>query len=279
VVRSTRKSSQLAKHLSTGDSHFVPVAEILAAARAAWPGVELDAEIFATYVAKRADGDGDLAELRTSDLYLACACLESIPEALSAFETAFLARIDPHLRRYDPSPAFADEVRAILRERFFVWKNGDPPRIAGYSGRGALGAWVRVAAVRVALRLSTRGAQPVALDTAVHADPEIDYVRTHYRSAFGTALAEGLRTLDADERKLLRLHFVEGLTIDGLAPIYQIHRATAARRLADARERLLRATRRHIANSLGIDGRELDSLLALVRSRIEIDVSAVFRSQ
>jgi RNA polymerase sigma-70 factor (ECF subfamily) len=253
------------------------LASCLQAARAVWPTVILEGAAFASHLGERASSEAALARLHTSDLFLACACLDSQPEALLAFEAAFMAQLEPHLRRYDPSPAFADEVRQILRERFFVWAHGAPPRIAGYSGRGTLGAWVRVAAVRVALRLSLQNrARPPESEAMLGPDPELQYVRARYQAAFASALADALGGLEAAERNLLRLHFVEGLTVDGLAPIYGIHRATAARRLAEARDRLLASTRAHLHEALGISGRELDSLLALVRSWIEINLSTLF---
>jgi RNA polymerase sigma-70 factor, ECF subfamily len=248
-------------------------------ARAAWPGVELTDVAFARYLGGRAADERAVEALHAADLFLAAACLESQAEAMAAFETAFLAPLDAHVRRYDASPAFADEVRQILRERFFVWAAGEPPRIAGYSGLGALGAWVRVAAVRVALRLSQKERARPAIDEAIGADPELDYLRTRYQPAFARALADALALLDTEERNLLRLYFAEGLTIDGLAPLFQIHRATAARRLTDARERLMAGTRAQLKQALGVSGRELDSLIGLVQSRIEINLSGLFRSK
>jgi RNA polymerase sigma-70 factor (ECF subfamily) len=253
------------------------LAGCLKEARAAWPTVSLAGPRFATHLGERASSEAALAKLHTGDLFLARACLDGQPEALAAFEAAFLAQLEPHLRRYDPSPAFADEVRQILRERFFVWVRNTPPRIAGYTGRGSLGAWVRVAAVRVALRLSNQQrAHASEVESLLGPDPEVDYLRERYQVAFAKALGEALLELDAAERNLLRLHFVEGLTIDGLAPIYRVHRTTAARRLAEAREKLLAATRERLRETLGITGPELDSLIALVRSWIQINLSSLF---
>nr|HEX4313367.1 sigma factor-like helix-turn-helix DNA-binding protein [Kofleriaceae bacterium] len=260
--------------------------EAWAAARVAWPDVEVEAPVFAAYLEERAGA------LHATDLYLACACLAGQHEALVAFERAFMAPVDTFVRRYDASPAFVDEVRQILRERFFVWTAGAPPRIASYTGQGALGAWVRVAAVRVALRLVERAqaplGSPVASDAGdsgaaagdgelVGGEPELDYIRVRYRDAFAGALAAAIASLPADDRTLLRLHFAEGLTIDRLAPLFDIHRATAARRLAQARERLHAETRSQLETRLGVTGRELDSLLAVVRSRLELDMSGLFR--
>jgi RNA polymerase sigma-70 factor (ECF subfamily) len=248
----------------------------LTTARAAWPTVSLPGAVYAAHLGERTSGEAGLAKLHTSDLFLACACLDSHPEALTAFEAAFMTQLAPHLHRYDQSPAFADEVQQILRERFFVWVKNRPPAIAGYSGKGTLAAWVRVAAVRVALRLSSQASPPSDVESLLGPDPEVAYLKSRYQSAFAEALADALVELEVAERNLLRLHFVEGLTIDGLAPIYRIHRTTAARRLAEARERLLAGTRARLQQRLGISGRELDSLLSLVRSWIEINLNQLF---
>ncbi len=134
-------------------------------------------------------------------------------------------------------PRLPTKCARSLPRGVFVWVDGVAPRIASYSGRGALGAWVRVAAVRVGLRLTEQRRAPMpTIESALSTDPELDYVRSRYKSSFSQALTEGLATLSPEERNLLRLHFVDGLTIDGLAPFFGVHRATAARRLADARQ-------------------------------------------
>jgi RNA polymerase sigma-70 factor (ECF subfamily) len=250
-------------------------------ARATWPSVEVEGERFAARLGECAGGDAAVDRLHTSDLFLACACLDSHEAALTAFDVAFLEPLGEKLRRYNSSPAFADEVRQILRERFFVWTGGAPPRIADYRGQGPLGAWVRVAAVRVALRLTRRpaDARAMTLDAAIGPDPELEYLRARYRGPFTAALVDALATLGHEERNLLRLHYVDGLTIDGLAPLFRVHRATAARRLADARTRLLEATHARLEETLGVSGRELNSLIAVLRSRIEVDVRELFSTK
>ncbi len=75
------------------------LAECAAAARAAWPGVELGDDLFAAHLGQRAQSEAELAALHAGDLYLACACQHGLPQGLSAFESVFLARIDPHVRR------------------------------------------------------------------------------------------------------------------------------------------------------------------------------------
>lgn len=57
---------------------------------ATWPEVELDAHVFASYVESRLPAGLAIAEaagqMRTDDLYLACACSRGDPRAIAAFE-------------------------------------------------------------------------------------------------------------------------------------------------------------------------------------------------
>ena len=71
-------------------------------------------------------------------------------------------------------------------------------------------------------------------DTA--ADPELLHLKQHYREAFRAAFASAMTSLSSEERVLLRQHFIDGLNIDEIAALHHIHRATAARWLAQARE-------------------------------------------
>jgi RNA polymerase sigma-70 factor, ECF subfamily len=54
-----------------------------------------------------------------------------------------------------------------------------------------------------------------------------------------------LALLSQEERKLLRLHFAQGLTIDQLGLVYDVHRSTTARWIASARAKILRELQQH----------------------------------
>src|SRR5437660_1544495 len=70
----------------------------------------------------------------------------------------------------DRDPAFADEALQVVREHLLVAKDGAPGRIAEYRGEGPLEGWLRVAAVRAALRLQ-RQRKPEQLAEAAEAEP------------------------------------------------------------------------------------------------------------
>ena len=84
--------------------------------------------------------------------------------------------------------------------------------------------------------------------------------------AFRTALA----ALDARDKNILRQHFLEEMTIDDLAATYKVHRATTARWIQGARERLLKATRDAFSKSARLRPNECDSVIRLLESRIDV---------
>ncbi|HEY4119195.1 MAG TPA: hypothetical protein VGM56_15115 [Byssovorax sp.] len=90
---------------------------------------------------------------RAGDLYLACACALGIDGAASRFEHKHGAVVDDALRRFKLSGDARSEAAQRLRTRLLVADAGERPRIATYSGRGELAAWVRAAATRLALNL------------------------------------------------------------------------------------------------------------------------------
>jgi RNA polymerase sigma-70 factor (ECF subfamily) len=106
-------------------------------------------------------------------------------------------------------------------------------------------------------------------------DPELDFIRVRYAEPFRKAFAAALEALEPRERTVLKLHLVHRLSIDKIAQVYQVHRATAARWLVDVRERLYDDTRGRLMEQLQLAPRELDSLLALVRSDIDVSVRRI----
>jgi RNA polymerase sigma-70 factor, ECF subfamily len=260
------------------------LARIVAEARAAWPGVGIADERFMGHLAARmpalADPADPFAGLRTADLLLACGCCHGDAGALAAFMAGFGADIEAVARRFHSLPVDRDDVLQVVRERLLV---GPPPRIADYAGLGFLQNWVRIAAVRAFLDAGRRrSARPEVGDhdaLAAIADPnddvELAYLKRHYRGEFKRAFAEAVAALSSRERNLLRQHLVGGLTIDQMAALYGIHRATAARRVAAARAALLQATRARLAARLRIDDGELGSIMRLIHSQLDISIVRV----
>jgi RNA polymerase sigma-70 factor (ECF subfamily) len=104
------------------------------------------------------------------------------------------------------------------------------------------------------------------------ADPELDYLKTRCKDDFREAFVHALGSLTTDERNALRLHHLDGLTLDETAAVCQVGRATAARWLANARARILRETERRLTARLALEGRDVDSMLRLVQSQLDVSI-------
>lgn len=259
-------------------------ARALGAAHAAWPNVTGDASAFAAHLGARIRTDlppGEaFAAMHVTDLYLAWACLTGDPEALHELERNVLSRVTGALRRLRLDADLVDEALQVLRGRLLLPNDAEPAKLVQYAGRGELRRWLRIVAVRDALSLQKRARkQPIPLSDellaavpAAASDAELVFLREEYgehlKRAFGQAVAE----LPDSERQLLRYHIAEGLTIDQIAALLDVHRATAARQVARARDRLGNSTKRCLQRQLGLDPFEVTSLMRIIDSQIDLSV-------
>ena len=265
------------------------LADLVALAAAPWPGVELAPEELLTYLAERLDGHDSLEDavarlerLHVGDLYLACASAKGDRRAVAAFDDRFLSQVTQHVRKVCSADDDVDEIRQILRTRVLVGGGSDKPRILSYAGRGPLGGWLRVAAVRVARDLRrSRGALPEGepgdgeerTDATAPIDPELAVMKARYGHHFRAALEEVLASLPDRERNILAMSAIDGLSTDAIGALYRVNGSTVRRWIAQARERVLEDVRARLKTALNIRPTEFDSLMVLVRSQIDLNLS------
>lgn len=250
---------------------------VIARARAAWPDIHVDGDQFAQFLGSRIRLE-ELANARAEDLWIACACACGVPLALAAVEARYLPDVDAALTKMRISKDRVDEVKQGLRKLLFVGDGESPPRIGDYRGSGDLRAWMRVTAMRAALKLNRKHGRETELDDAIlearapDDDPELAYMKRAYRATFKTAFQEALDSLNSRERTLLKQQIVDGLGIDEIGALYEVHRATAARWLAAAREKLLLRTRRTFMVRARLSGDECESVMRMVRSQLDVSL-------
>jgi RNA polymerase sigma-70 factor (ECF subfamily) len=220
----------------------------------------------------------ELVDSFRADLALARAAGAGDASAIAAIERAHHMTIDSLCRRFASTANSADDMRQLLREKLFT---GESPGILGFAGQGHLGSWLRVTATRLFLDLGKRkdrARELPARDSGIRtlcdpADLGLELIKQEYRAAVRVAIEEAARELEPSDRHVLRQHFVAGLTIDELAVALGIHRATAARRIVKARERLAASARQGISAKLDISSHELSEMLGLVISRLDVSIS------
>jgi RNA polymerase sigma-70 factor (ECF subfamily) len=235
--------------------------------RRAWPDFTVDRERFARHLDRHGGNPGHV-----DDLYLAFACAEGVPAAITALERERIAQIPLLVARLESSAETAAEVQQLVREHLLVAPRGRKLRIANYSGRGTLLGWIRAIAINFLRRLRRRAARlpPVAYSELVaDIDPEIALIRAQHKRDFEQGLHSAIACLSPFERALIKMHLIDGLTIDELGTIHGVHRSTAARWLVKLKQRLLGDVLRIVGTRLRLDEHEVEERLALVFNQID----------
>jgi RNA polymerase sigma-70 factor, ECF subfamily len=206
-------------------------------------------------------------------VYLACACLAGVKDAITVFEQTCIAPARAHAARRFRDDSLADELAQIVRHRLVVGER----KLGQYAGRGPLSAWVRIAMVRAGQNLKR---SPRARETSLSAGdervldshPEAKLVNAHERFLANEALRGALHELAREDRVLLRMHYLDEVTLEGVAKILGVSRATAARRLAAARDQLVANMRRWLHEERGISTTQVDSLIGALAGQIDVSL-------
>jgi RNA polymerase sigma-70 factor (ECF subfamily) len=276
------------------------LAHVLATGRAAWPRIAITDEAFVEHLARHvrtgATPAAFLDSVHGGDLFLACGVSKHDRAALAYFEENFMARVPEYVLRIRIGRDVVEDVQQTLRERL-IWGravgiNADEnasvapqPKIAEYAGKGPLGGWLRVAAVRTALnriRASATGvaagAERIREDFSLGHDPELAYVKEHAHDLLSDAFKRAIASLDVTERTILRLHYLEGLTMDQLARLYQTPRSTIARRVAEVRQEVLAATETLLRDERRLSPSAVMSVIRQARSQLQLTISRILEA-
>jgi RNA polymerase sigma-70 factor, ECF subfamily len=250
--------------------------ETYAAARAAWPGVDVARDQFGAYVTERA---GDQVPAHATDLYLACAAAAGDPRGLSALDRVLGEEVAAAGAAVGADRASVDEAAQIVRTLLLLPRAERPPALLDFAGRGPLRGWLRITATRELIRLARRGHREVELEEHVMEapaiagdDPALAAAKLRYREALAAAFRDALAALSAKDRVLLRFQLADGLSIDDIAAIHNVHRATAARWLVRIREELVERTHQILAERLVLEREDVASIVRLVQSQLEVSV-------
>lgn len=259
----------------------------VATAKAAWPAWAGAHEgAFAQFVAALRNEDGGpvaLESLRAGDLWLAFHAGSGHPDAQRALETTCFRELASHLMARRASPSQAEEAVQRLRHRLLVPDGPQGARLLTYGGRGDLRAWVRVAALRTWLNLERetsrqRGTRDDELVEQATSDLELEFLKGTYRESFHRAFLEVLGELPASERLVLKLHYLDRIGMEEIGRLLGVHRLTVLRRLERTRQLLADTTKERLAAQLRLSGTEVESLLRLIQSRLDVSLRSAFEA-
>lgn len=258
------------------------LASAYAEGRRAWPSVTLGEERFAAHCARVLGEAPDYNWLRhATELYLCCACAAGDREATRILETNVLTPIGRALYRKHKDRELLQETVQILRTKLLV---GQDAKIGTYAGRGALMAWLGVAAARVEVDVrrsqkSHGSVEPCLSEGAitVDADQTSNLIEKRYLPSFAQALEAAIQDVSPHDRALLH-SCIQGSSIDKLGEVYSIHRATAARWIERARNRIFASLRQTLMREHALSDEEFDSIAREMCERLDVSLASMLEA-
>ena len=206
--------------------------------------------------------------------YLGVRLCDGDPRAIAAFDRELIPVITNAAQKIDRAPHFVDEVMQARARTAADRERGQRAADRGIRRRGAA---ARVGTDRGdadAMNLLRDRKTEMLVDDEAFFDVVGDGTDVHKkqeRAMFAQACSDALRAafakLSARERNLLRMHHLHGLTVDELAPMFRVHRATVARWITSAREHLLTETRDSLRDRLAIGEDTVTAFCASSRDR------------
>ncbi len=273
--------------VKAGDTLLVSALEqLVERAHTKWPDVKLSDEAFLSRLAARVKDSsgvvGMLSRLRTSDLFVAWAAEGHDEVAMRAIVVHARRTLDEALAPMRLATHEKEEVLQRLQARVFV---GEKPRIGSYSGTGSIGTWLAAAAVRLAID-AKRAVKPedelddeLASAVADTSDLELQVIRKQYQAEFRDAFQAAFLALTLDERNLVRLTFIDRLSIDALSAMTGLHRSTVARRIATLRDELAKGTRKRLQEKFRLTTSDVNSLMRVVVSAFDSSLGSLLKER
>jgi RNA polymerase sigma-70 factor (ECF subfamily) len=139
---------------------------------------------------------------------------------------------------------------------------------------------VRVAAVRAWLNMkretprhevSEANPSELLADQA-SSDLELELLKGKYRELFRRVFLEVVEGLAPGTRLLLKLHYLDRLSMDEVGKVLGVHRLTVLRRLERARQELSEGTKERLELELRLSPPDVESLLRLIQSRLDVSL-------
>ena len=239
----------------------------------ALPGVKGNRADFAAVLAKQADeGVSD------ADLLLAWATLKKDPVATRELDRRLVQAVRMTVGRFDTLNA--DDVEQLVRQRVLVGDGVSGPKLLKYRGKGALKAWLKAVATTLAIDESRKGQPDKHGDDDVLANTasgetgaESKLLHQQQKHHFNAAFRQALTQLTPQDRTVLRMRFVDGLTAEEIGKAFNVHRTTATRWLEKVQKDVMEATHALLAANAGLATSEIRSILRAVQPSLSDRIS------
>jgi RNA polymerase sigma-70 factor len=179
----------------------------------------------------------------------------------------------------DAAALAADTVADLLTPR-----EGMPCALATYGGSAPLDVWLRVVLSRKLCELRRPPRLEDALATllppgfATLTNAEDQLLRQQVGPVFKACFRQAVAHLSSQDRLLLKLRVVDGVTLEAIARLMGVNRTTVVRHLSRVRSELVSRTEAAMGDALSLPRDDVRRLLAEFSSALDPG-SSVFRSE
>jgi len=263
--------------------------EMLEAAREAWPQLDLPEDVFLAFLAGYVTPDAPLGEqlesLNAADLYIACGCAKGDQTAGGLFRERFFPGISAAVFKVGALPNQVEDIVQDVFKKIFLGGKEQEPKIHLYDGVGSLNTWLKVIAANMCIDMLRKRGRECTLQEGMLArladqgeGQDLAYFKKYYKKEFKQAFETALGHLSDRERNVLRYTFLDGLTADQVAQIYNVHRVTVARWLSKTRRTLLQAIRRALRTEHQLSDKEIQSIVRLVETQVSLSMERLLNN-
>lgn len=221
-----------------------------------------------------------LEKLRWADLGVAFGAISGSSEAWRILDTQYFSESVRVLGRLQLTQSQLDDVCQHTRTRLFLPGPRGVAKLQQYMARGSLTAWLKMVVTRDAIDMLSKkevelpafgddfwDALPASQD-----DSEMALLRRQYGAQLKDTVESVVADMHEEHRCVLRYHLVEGLTIDDIAMILGVHRATVARRINKARDEMAKTTRERMREHLQVSASQFASVMRLIDTQIDLSL-------
>jgi len=204
---------------------------------AMWPTLQVGSVLQAALQAWVAAGHAtDFKESTLRDLAIAAAVAGSDRAAVEEFDRFYIRTRTAVIAKHGlPNDVIADVLQTVRYK--MLAKIADLPAAVQVVAGGDLLGLATVVAHRTAIDFVRKMGRSVAINDAAEFDslmasigtPESALGKHQLKEVLRAALTASLADIVPTDRTILRLHFLHHMSIDDLATLYDVHRATAAR--------------------------------------------------
>lgn len=216
------------------------------------------------------------------DEYLRLACLNNVTGAVETLEREYLRPLETTLLKRNSDAELVGETLQVVRHKLLL---GETPALASYESTGHLRAWLLVVATRTLRDLArqrgvrwSRQAPLVEQLVTPGNEPDVSLQKSELDDIFVEALREVVVGLPERERYALRMHILAGWNISQIGEAMSTHRATAARWIAAAKQRINQNVRAILKKRLDLAPEELERVFSLLSTHLNLRLSQVFKT-